>query len=386
MAENTGDYPGLMLTRTQRAYLDAIPLERARSIVTVKPYDTRTLRIARRVIEDVRKVLPRVHVRHYGSSALQIAGFPDVDLFIHTARNRDAYKEKLLGALPGVPAKPYKWDWMEGDVRVTLKLVDPTDAKARERTRFFDLLRRHPVLRERYGEAKLAMHGKTYREYYAMKMDFESRVISVFGTQNRKHLRYLKAARAANDNLHMVIPGGRHGTASYETRKLLGNTARFRHVARHIAQHFASVGIDAVAGPQSAGDTLATHVARYLGRLTGEAVAAVGMAKDGKGGFQILDRDARKSIAGRRILVVDDTVKTGRTLSRVAGYLSNACAGTVAGMAVICARNNVPALPSGNIPFYAFLLQDDYLFSYDAGHCALCGKKTPFSKDFVMPP
>jgi orotate phosphoribosyltransferase len=96
-------------------------------------------------------------------------------------------------------------------------------------------------------------------------------------------------------------------------------------------------------------------------------------------GFVIKRSGAKDIIPGKRVLVVEDLVTTGRSVRKVVEAVQN-MGGIVVGMAVIANRGNVSMAHLGNPPKFHEVVPIR-IESYDPDNCPLCKDKVPINTE-----
>jgi orotate phosphoribosyltransferase len=163
---------------------------------------------------------------------------------------------------------------------------------------------------------------------------------------------------------HFVYTSGRHGSDYLEKFRILENPRATTELAGMIAERFAALRPELVAGPTTGGIILAYEVARQLG------VDAV-YAERGDSGGRVLRRGFEIP-PGTRVLIVDDVVTTGGSLAEMTVCIRQA-GGAVIGIGVLADRTAGRA--TTDVPFYACLTLD--FPSYFPTDCPQCAAGVP---------
>jgi orotate phosphoribosyltransferase len=163
---------------------------------------------------------------------------------------------------------------------------------------------------------------------------------------------------------HFIYTSGRHGLDYLEKFRILENPRATTELAGMIAERFAALKPELVAGPTTGGIILAYEVARQLG------IDAVYVERGDSGG-RVLRRGFEIPV-GTRVLIVDDVVTTGGSLAETATCIRQA-GGDVIGIGVLADRTAGRA--ATDVPFYACLTLD--FPSYLAADCPQCAAGVP---------
>lgn len=171
-------------------------------------------------------------------------------------------------------------------------------------------------------------------------------------------LRTELARRGALLEGHFRLSSGRHSDRFVQKFRILEDPTLLERVARVIAARFRAAGPTIVVGAAVGGILLAYEVARQLG------TKAIFVEKEG--GAPVLRRGFTLA-RDDRVLVVEDVVTTGLSVSEVVGVVEATGAGIV-GIAAIVLRQ-----PREDI----FALLELPLVSFDEPECPQCRAGEP---------
>lgn len=163
---------------------------------------------------------------------------------------------------------------------------------------------------------------------------------------------------------HFVYTSGRHGSDYLEKFRILEDPRATTELAGMIAERFAALKPELVAGPTTGGIILAYEVARQLG------IDAVYVERGDPGGRVL--RRGFEIPSGTRVLIVDDVVTTGGSLAETMSCLREA-GGEVIGIGVLADRTS--GRTATDVPFFACLTLD--FPSYPAADCPQCAAGVP---------
>jgi orotate phosphoribosyltransferase len=189
-------------------------------------------------------------------------------------------------------------------------------------------------------------------------------------------LEELERARAVLTDRHFVYKSGRHGSGYINMDMVFPDLSVTRRLCELLAAPFREDGIEVVAAPAVGGIVLAALTALALdGPAPG--VAAVWADKDGDG-FAFERAGFADRLAGTTVLVVEDLLTTGGSVSKVCRLVEES-GGTVRGVGVICNRGGVGAAQLG-VPRLESLASVDFEAVEESG-CELCRAGLPIVED-----
>lgn len=167
---------------------------------------------------------------------------------------------------------------------------------------------------------------------------------------------------------HFLLSSGRHGDRYIEKFALLMRPRDAAQVCALIAERFAGVGVETVAGPTTGGILMAFEIARQLG------VRAVYAERADSGTGREFRRGATFR-PGERVLVVDDILTTGGSIRETLAALDPHGVQTV-GVGVLVDRSG------GRVDFGAplFATYQTDIATYAPDDCPLCQQGLPLVK------
>lgn len=176
-------------------------------------------------------------------------------------------------------------------------------------------------------------------------------------------------------NSHIVHSSGEHGTVFFDKDALFPNPIVIRTLAHQIARRFPRPVIDAVVGPAVTGVALAHGVASVLSS-PGRTVLAAFADRNAAGRF-VFRRTFERLLSGRRVLLVDDSVNSGRSIAALQESVLEARA-SVSGIAVVCDRYGVAREWRRNGLDVSIIA--DITFDYwQPAECPLCARGVPIN-------
>lgn len=176
---------------------------------------------------------------------------------------------------------------------------------------------------------------------------------------------------------HFVFISGKHSSTYINKDDLYPHTKEISNLCKEMAQRFSEFNVEAVIGPAVGAAILSQWTAYHLSQLNGREVYATYADKDGNGGF-IIKRGYDRLIAGKRVLVVEDSVTTGGSMRKVVD-VARACGAEIVGAIAICNRGNVRREDIGAPQFESLVTLE--LDQWSADECELCERDIPVNTD-----
>jgi orotate phosphoribosyltransferase len=198
--------------------------------------------------------------------------------------------------------------------------------------------------------------------------------------EDTKNLDFLIKLGAAVINDHVITPSGRHARTSFTKYKLYRHPKEISLIAEKIAKEFRNYDIQVVVGVSFGGAILSQLVAYHLIKLNKNNVLSLYL--EYSGGKLVLRDNSNKNLAkGKRILIVDDSLNTGKTIKQTSSFVEN-LGSKVIGATVICNRNSITAEDLKIPILYSFVACHDIEESYSPENCPICKEGIPISKEF----
>lgn len=176
-------YDWIMLTEGQQNFLNSLKPEELNRIVKIEPWGPRGFEFANQLVNQIKQAVPKLEVQLMGSVYFKIAGERDIDITIYCPKSDHAKYtpiiEKLFGKHTSEGKNHIGWAFDKDDYHVTVFLSDLASPNAQLQKQFFGLLKDRPDLVKEYEQIKLAMDGKTYKDYQIAKYNFYNRVLEL---------------------------------------------------------------------------------------------------------------------------------------------------------------------------------------------------------------
>ncbi len=165
---------------------------------------------------------------------------------------------------------------------------------------------------------------------------------------------------------HFKLSSGRHSDVYLEKFAVLQHPEYLTRLSATLARRFAGAGVETAVGPLTGGAILAYDVARYLGarfifpeRVEGEIAW--------RRGFTVRE--------GERVLVVEDVVTTGGSVSEVLALLRKDRAEVVGVAALVDRSGGAASLGVPFVPLWRVAAR-----SWAPGECPLCAAGVPLTQ------
>ncbi len=199
--------------------------------------------------------------------------------------------------------------------------------------------------------------------------------------------RIIAASDAVITGDHFVYINGEHGDGWIDKDAIFIDTSKISRLAELLAQAVAGRRLEIVCGPATGGLIVSQWTAHHLGlpSVFAEHAKEAGYdpATAAPGPLRppfALRRGYDERVDGRQVLVVDDVVNTGESLTETVAAVRSA-GGEVATVAALCTRGNADASTVGC---------DDHVWlteiripSWPADECELCRKGIPVNTRYA---
>ncbi len=184
----------------------------------------------------------------------------------------------------------------------------------------------------------------------------------------------LKKVGAVKTDSHFVGTSGRHMSIYVNKDALLTHPRETGRIGVLFAEKNKDLDIDIVVSPAMGAIILGHWTAYHLSRMTGKEILSVYTEKD-KDENQIFKRDYDKLVAGKKVLLIEDTTATGLSVRRTVKPIQGA-GGVIVRACVIVNRDaqNITAETVG-VPF-AWLAEIP-AETYAPEECPLCASGVP---------
>ncbi len=184
---------------------------------------------------------------------------------------------------------------------------------------------------------------------------------------------------------HFVYINGDHGDGWIAKDVIFPDTELTSRLCAMLAQALAPRRFEIVCGPATGGLIVSQWTAHHL-RLPAvfaEHGEELGSAPAGSRPLRppfVLKRGYDEMVAGRRVLVVDDVVNTGKSVSETVAA-ARAAGGEVVTAGALCTRGNAAAADLGCEDFV--YLTEVKIPSLPAEDCELCARRVPINTRYA---
>lgn len=177
---------------------------------------------------------------------------------------------------------------------------------------------------------------------------------------------------------HFVYESGEHGYTYVNKDAIYPEVEKIWRVCGFLANEAAGFEPEVVVGPEKGGILIASHTARQLGDILGCPINSVFAEKDGLSGFEF-KRGYEKFVAGKRVVVVEDVINTGRSVRKVV-ELVRQHGGEVVVVCAIVNRGGVFSSEVGYAPLRSLLNLN--LETMQETECTLCSQSVPLNVQY----
>lgn len=195
-------------------------------------------------------------------------------------------------------------------------------------------------------------------------------------------LRLFTALGAIVEGSHFVYASGRHGPVYVNKDAIYPHTTVISRLCRVLAERFSEDAVGTVVAPAVGGVILSQWTAHHLTEMSNRQVFGVYAEKrkhEGAPDF-FIGREFGRFVTGRKVLVVEDILNTGRSAEKVVEAVRE-LGGHVVGLGALCNRGSLSAETIGNVPKLIALMRVTFE-AWDRKECPLCGAGVPIDRRF----
>jgi orotate phosphoribosyltransferase len=184
----------------------------------------------------------------------------------------------------------------------------------------------------------------------------------------------LKKVGAVITDSHFVGTSGRHMSVYVNKDALLTRPTETARIGELFAEKNKDLPVDVVVAPAMGAIILGSWTAYYLSRIAGREILSVYTEKDSQEN-QIFKRGYEKIIAGKNVLVIEDTTATGLSVRRTIKPVREAGGNIV--RACVMVNRDTKNINEGSVGVPLAWLAEIPAETYDENECPLCKADVP---------
>lgn len=170
-----------MLTKEQEKWLEHL---NDKDKIEILPFNPDSKKVFKEIEKEIKDFLPKVKVLHCGSTALEILGQKEIDIYVPVLeKDFDKYFKKMQTYF-GKPASFYPLQrvrFVRHDIRmkITVFLMNKETKNWKDHIKFENYLKENKIALGEYIKAKEQSNGLSTREYYRKKLEFINKILKV---------------------------------------------------------------------------------------------------------------------------------------------------------------------------------------------------------------
>jgi GrpB-like predicted nucleotidyltransferase (UPF0157 family) len=168
-----------MLTEEQKRWVAHLSNEK---LIKIIPYNQKTKEVFKKIKNEIKSFLGDAEILHCGSTALEILGQGEIDLYVPVLRKDfDYYLVKLVKNL-GKPGSIYPLErvrfvkFIDG-IKIEIFLINKENDGWKNSVKFESYLKENPDALEDYKNIKEECDGLTVQSYYRKKIEFINKIL-----------------------------------------------------------------------------------------------------------------------------------------------------------------------------------------------------------------
>jgi GrpB-like predicted nucleotidyltransferase (UPF0157 family) len=170
-----------MLTEEQKKWISHLS---NKTKIEIFPYNPNTKKVFKKIKKEIENFLGDVEVLHCGSTALEILGQGEIDLYIPVREKEfDNYLEKLIKHIgsPGsvYPLRRVRFIKYIDDIKIEIFLINKDNDDWKNLIQFERYLKENIGALEEYRKIKKESNGLSIQNYYRNKLEFINKIINL---------------------------------------------------------------------------------------------------------------------------------------------------------------------------------------------------------------
>lgn len=170
-----------MLTKEQEKWIAHLDNKK---IIEIFPYNPEAKNVFKEIKKEINSFLPEVEVWHCGSTALEILGEREIDIYVPVLKkdfNRYFEKmEKHFGA-PGsfYPLERARFVRKTKNIKITVFLINSETENWKNHGKFENYLKQNKNALQEYIKLKEESNGLNAQQYYRKKLEFINKILDL---------------------------------------------------------------------------------------------------------------------------------------------------------------------------------------------------------------
>lgn len=183
---------------------------------------------------------------------------------------------------------------------------------------------------------------------------------------------------AIHEAVHVVYTNDEHGDGYMKLTPVYADPFFLTELCLELVDPFEGE-FDTIVAPAVGAIALSTATSQLISTPE-RPVSGIWAAKTTEKGFEIVDPAFVRAVRNQRVLIVEDSVKSGGSVIKVRKVVE-ALGGEVVGVSAVNTYGQVTAQTLG-VPGFNSLIQVNF-HVYDENDCVLCDEKVPIAEDIA---
>lgn len=183
---------------------------------------------------------------------------------------------------------------------------------------------------------------------------------------------------AIHEDVHVVYTNDEHGDGYMKLTPVYADPFFLKELCLELVEPFKGQ-FDTIVAPAVGAIALSTTASQLISTPE-RPVSGIWAAKTAEKGFEIIDPAFVRAVRDQRVLIVEDSVKSGGSVVKVRKVVE-ALDGEVVGVRAVNTYGQVTA-GTLEVPHFNSLIQVNFQV-YDENDCVLCDEKVPIIEDIA---